>query len=146
MAGKLTIRNLEAEKHSSCKWINLVDRGGLYHVQNIVYDLFVTIEYVVDEKLSSIIDQRGRGIECVKKDKLTWVVDQEEVQSHWNDIFSSSVVENESARRNLLIEIVHLWITTRGHSKTHKLKEQYKIKHKRTVKGTRSLRKELATD
>ncbi len=122
MAGKLKIRNLEAVQHSSCKWINLVDRGGLYHVQNIVYDLFVAIEYTVDEKLSSIIDQRGRGIECVQKDKLTWVVDQEEVQSLWNDICSSSVVENESARQNLLIEIVHLWVTTRGHSKTHKLK------------------------
>lgn len=127
----------------SDKWIRLVDRGGLYHIQDIVYDLFVTVEYF--EKLSEILKERGKGIEYVRKDQLTWIVDQDEVQSLWNQVDASSLVEDESARRNLLIELVHLWITTRGHSKTHKLKEEYKLKQKKSVKGTRSLRKELAT-
>ncbi len=143
MAGKVKIKNPVTDQHPSSKWINLVDRGGLYHIQDIVFDLFVTIECFVDDKLSEILKHRGRGIEYVKKDQLTWVVDQEEVQSLWNQIGSTSFVEDETARRNLLIEIVHLWITTRGHNKTHKLKEEYKVKQKQAVKGTRSLRKVL---
>ena len=54
------------------------------------------------------------------------------------------LIEEETVRQNLLMEIVHMWI--RGHSKTHKLKEKYKLQQKKGVKGKRSLRKELATN
>ena len=145
MAEKAKIRKLATEQQPSSKWIKLVDRGGLYHVQDIVYDLFVTIEYFVDNRLSEILRQKGKGIECVRKNQLAWVVDEEEVQSLWNQVDSSSIVEDETARQNLLLEIVHLWVTTRGYSKTHKLKEEYKIKQKQVVKGKRSLRKEIAS-
>lgn len=145
MAGKMrTTQNHEKQPHPSCKWINSIDRGGLYHVQDIVYDLFITIECFVDKKLSEIFKDVGKGIECVQKDKLLWVVDEEEVRSLWNQVPSS--IENESDHRNLLVEIVHLWVTTRGHSKAHKLKEEYKVKQKQSVKGKRSLRKELASN
>jgi hypothetical protein len=45
MAGKLRIEesiSAEQELPLSCKWTKLVDRGGLFHVEDIVYDLFVT--------------------------------------------------------------------------------------------------------
>ena len=65
MAEKAKIRKLATEQQPSSEWIKLVDRGGLYHVQDIVYDLFVTIEYFVDNRLSEILKQKGKGIECV---------------------------------------------------------------------------------
>lgn len=144
IAGRLTIQS--SAEDGSDKWIRLVDRGGLYYMQDIVYDLFVTVEYFVDDKLSKILMERGKEIESIQKDQLTWVVDQDEVQLLWNQVDAASIVEDEAARRNLLLQIVHLWITTRGHSKTHKLKEEYKLKQKKSVKRTRSLRKELASE
>ena len=122
MAAKVKIRKPATKQQPSTKWINLVDRGGLYHIQDTVYDFFITIEYFVDDKLSEILKQKGRGIECVRKDQLAWVVDEDEVQSLWSQV-GSSIVEDETARQHLLLEIVYLWITTRGHSKTQKTNE-----------------------
>ena len=36
-----------------------------------------------------------------------------------------------------------MWVTTRGYSKAHRIKENYKLQQKKGLKGTRSLRKEL---
>ena len=145
MAGKLHTRiteNLAGEQEqSSNKWINMVNRGGLYFVEDAVYDLFVTIESIVDSKLSEIMKECGKGIEQVKKENLTWVCDDKEVQNLWDQVSPNSI-EEEEVRQDLLREIAHMWVTTRGHSKTHKIKD-YKLRQKTTVKGKRSLRKEL---
>ncbi len=144
MASKVRIEESEGQQHpSSSKWTNLVNRGGLLYVEDIVYDLFVTIECIVDEKLNDILKKGGKNIELVKKENLSWVRDNDEVQSLWSMVNPDSI-EEESIHQNLLLEIVHLWTTTRGHSKTHKLKEQYKVQQKESTKGKRSLRKELA--
>ena len=60
-------------------------------MQDIDYNLFVTIVHFVDNKLSEILKQKGKGIECVQKNQLAWVVDEEEVQSLWNQVDSASV-------------------------------------------------------
>ena len=114
----------------------------MYYVNDVVFDLFVTIESLVDSKLNEILKECGKGIEQVKKENLAWVYEDEEVQSLWEEVTSSSI-EEEEVRQNLLREIAHMWVTTRGHSKTHKIKEDYKIRQKTAVKRKRSLRKEL---
>ena len=130
MASKL--RTDGSEEHTSSKWTKLIDRGGLHYVEDTVYDLFVTIECIVDEKLSHILNQGGKSIEVVKKENLSWVCDDDEVQSVWSMV-SPHLIEEESVRRNLLTEITHQWITTRGDSKTFKLKET-KIEAERRYK------------
>ena len=70
----------ELEKPSSNKWVTLVNRGGLYFIQDEVFDLFVTIELLVDSKLSQIFDDGGKGIEDVQKEKLSWVCNNDDVQ------------------------------------------------------------------
>ncbi len=60
----------------------------------------------------------------------------------WSQVSPNSI-EEEVVRESLLIEIVFLWLTTRGNSKAHQIKENYKLQQKKGVKGTRSLRKEL---
>ncbi len=54
MAGRLGKDNQNVEEFSS-KWTNLVDCGGLFHVTNVVYNLFVSIDKIVNEKLDSIL-------------------------------------------------------------------------------------------
>ena len=54
--------------------------GGLYNVENIVYELFVTIQLLVDQKLSAILKGSGKGLEQVRKENLSWLCSDEEVQ------------------------------------------------------------------
>ena len=139
MGGKLSEQSSQSQ---STQWTRLINRGGLYLVNDAVYNLFVAIEHIADEQLTSIFNQRGKGIEKVKKDKLSWICDNDDVQEMWSMV-SPSTIESDDARRSLLKEIVHLWITVRGHSKAKMIKEDYKKAKKETVKGKHSLRKDL---
>ena len=56
----------QQDQQSSSKWTHLVNHGGLYFVQDEDLDLFVTIELLVDSKLSQIFKEGGKGIEEVK--------------------------------------------------------------------------------
>jgi hypothetical protein len=63
MAGKLKMNESQEQTHSSStKWIDMINRGGLYHVDDAVYNFFVAMEYLVDEKLSKIFEQSGKAI------------------------------------------------------------------------------------
>ena len=70
MGTKLYQRVAESEDMST-KWTNLINLGGLLLVKNNVYDLFLAIESLVEERLSQIFMQGGAGIEQVKKEKLS---------------------------------------------------------------------------
>jgi succinate dehydrogenase/fumarate reductase-like Fe-S protein len=110
-----------------------VNHGGLYVVEDVVYDLFVSIDAVIDSKLNLILKECGKGIDQVKKEKLAWVCADKDVLSVWNQI-DLSPIEDELIIRDLFYEIVHMWVTTRGHSKVHKLKADYKQLQKRSIK------------
>ena len=135
--------NCQASASNSQTWISLVDRGGLYHITDTVFNLFVAIELKADAELSSIFQSCGKGIEKVKKESLLWLYDDEEIKSVWSQI-SDSTIEEDSYREELLCEICFSWITTRGHSKAQQVKEQHKKSKGKGTKGRKSLRKELA--
>ena len=143
MGSKLSRKRRESD-HRSSEWTQHADRGGLYHVAESVFDLFVAIEVLVDKELSAIFNTKGKGLEKVKREKLSWVCSDVDVQSLWHIIISPSPIEEERVSQQLLQEIVYLWITTRGHSKASKIKEDYKKAKGKSVKGKHSLRKELA--
>ena len=72
MAGRLNPTTMPTE-HRSSEWTKLVDRGGLYYVENVVYDLFVTLEFIVNEKLDTILNESGKGLKQIKKENLAWL-------------------------------------------------------------------------
>ena len=144
MTSKFSSGDKSTTNHRSSKWTKLVDRGGLYHVEDIVYYLFVALEIITDKELTTIFSQKGRGIEKVRKEKLSWICNDEDVQFIYC-LVSPSIIAEESSRQKLLREIAYIWVTTRGHSKAQQLKEQYKKTKAETVKQRKSLRKELAT-
>ena len=59
MAGKLSTRDTVSHTQSS-EWTRLTNRGGLYHVEDIVFELFVALEHVADEELTSIFKAKGK--------------------------------------------------------------------------------------
>jgi len=141
IGSKMKSSELGEQEHCSSRWIKIVNRGGLCFVEDAVYDFFVTIEIIVDAKLSEILHHSGKGIELVNKENLSWVCKDEDVQCVWSSISSS--IEEDLASQTLLKDIVHMWVTIRGNSKTRQIKEEMKSSQKKTVKGSRSLRKEL---
>ena len=143
MGGKLSTRT-HISKHPSQDYTNLADRGGLYHIEDRVYSLFVVIETIVHKELSVLFDNKGAHIEKVKKDNLSWVCNDEEVQLMWQFI-SPTTIEEKGVRQRLLAEIAHLWITTRGYSMASSAKESLKKRKSECIKGKKSLRKDLAT-
>ena len=72
MAGKLNShhRHGTVSYARSNEWTRFTNCGGLYHVDDVVYELFVILENFADEELSSIFKTKGKGIEEVKKEKL----------------------------------------------------------------------------
>ena len=142
MAGKIKSRDASTcmSHQRSTEWTRLTDRGGLYHVEDI---LFVAIECLEDKELPAIFKAKGKGFEKVNKEKLSWLCNDEDVQFLWCMI-SPATIEDGSVRQHILREIVHLWIATRGFSKAHTIKENYKRVKGKTVKGKHSLRKDLA--
>jgi hypothetical protein len=145
MAGKLMTRDTVpcASEHKSSEWARLTDRGGLYHVEDIVYDLFVAIELLANKELSAIFEAKGKGLEQVKKERLSWLCNDEDIQ-FLCCMISPTAIECEDTRQHLLREIAYIWITTRGYSKARTIKEDYKRVRGKAVKGKHSLRKELA--
>ena len=140
MAGKLHTRR-SLTTHPSGSWTHLVDRGGLYHIEDMVYYLFLVLELLADQELNQLL-QKGKGLEKLNKDKLSWLCENEEVQFIW--CLVSVTVQEESIRQQLLRDIAYLWITTRIHSKLQKVKEDRKKAKAECVKGKLSLRKQLA--
>ena len=138
MGGKISSDTTEVSPSS--EWTHSTDRGGLFHVSDAVYDLFLLMEITVDDELTHIFQSKGKGIEKVRKEKLEWLCLDEEVQIVWSILCS---LEDEEFEQELLKEIAFTWITTRGHSKAHIVKEQYKNAKQTPTSGKRSLRKEL---
>ena len=136
MAGKLSQLQSPSEPVSqdrSREWTVLADRGGLYHVNDNVYSLFVALELTVNEELTTVLQKKGKGIEKVKKENLSWLCDEKEIKDLWATACPSTI-EDESTRRSLLKEIAFMWVTTRGHSKTKQMKEEYKERKRTCVK------------
>ena len=140
MAGKLSTHSVIAD-HSSPEYTNLVDRGGLYHVERIVYSLFVTIKIIVYKELTDImLTNKGANIEL--KSNLGWVCDDEVVQLVWRMI-SPLTIEDNTTRKNLLTDIIYLWITTRGYSMAAATKESVKKKEGRVYERKKGSSKGL---
>ena len=141
MGGKLSRNTPSGQSSSSSEWTKMVDRGGLFHINTTVYDLFLYLEMTVDEELTSIFKSKGKGIEKVRKEKMNWLCENDEIQLVWSMI--SILDDDDDLDQDLLKEIASTWITTRGYSKARRIKEEYKRAKATATKGKRSLRKEL---
>ena len=119
-------------------WINRVDRGGLFPVNNTAYLLFKQLEIEIQKnynykKLMTSLPTR----EIVK-----FITESKDVQFYWYLI--SSDVEEEEANQELLCMIVDLWIVIRGFSFARSLLEQYKQLHALNTSKAKALRKGIS--
>ena len=128
------------------EWINKVNRGGLFPLNDITYQLFIAIEKEVQVILPQYLAS-ARPSDCKSKENFQLeVVDKvcnsDDVQWHWTLL--STCIDSEDHAIELLREIATLCITIRGFSIAATWLEVYKLATRKTVKRSSALRKELS--
>lgn len=117
-------------------WSELIDRGGLYHINHNVFNLVECIEMIVRHQLN-IPDVQSSYIPGtdISKSIHEEVLNTHSVLSCWEKITEGTIPPKfEAYSLELLAKITDLWITIRGHSFTKDFTMNFERKYK---KGTR---------
>ena len=115
-------------------WINAIDRGALWHINDMVYNLFTTVEGEVRHHFT---------LKCtgqVEVNKLMEaILTSEDVLFQWSLISA----ESDDISSLVLQRIVKLYMTVRGFAFASSCLELYKQAHKKTLQKRRALRSEI---
>ena len=121
------------------KWFDLVNRGGLFPLNEQSYWFFCSVERVVRQQLTEL---SKRQAENIKETVGKAVLEDEDVVFYWSLI--SQDIEEEASSVELLGEIVQLWTTIRGFSLAAHWLEIYKKASGTLTSKKTGLRKELS--
>ena len=124
------------------KWLDQVNRGGLFPLNNNSFSFFVEVEKIVRVLLPKYVIHNDNDKVTFKKSVLDKITKNDHVQFYWT-LLSQEIHEQENSEA-LLAEVVTLWVTIRGFSLAASWMEAYKKnRHKTTQKAT-SLRKSIS--
>ena len=133
------------EDHSECasseKWILKIDRGGLWHVKETTFSLFISIEEEVRECLKMLLSSNptdGKREEIIGK-----IVASDDVDFYWLIVTADFEIAEKEVHDALLKEIVQLYVTIRGFSYASFWVEKYKQLTKKSTQRSKSLRRDL---
>ena len=119
-------------------WIDKVNRGGLFSVNNETFNLFIAVETSVRRLLPNhLIGSKSSSLQVLAQT----VIEEIDVQFHWSLITQELSVTEEI---ELLQELIQLWITIRGFSFASSWLELYKEATKSNVQKSTGLRKHLS--
>ena len=125
-------------------WLEKVNKGGLFEVNDLAYQLFKEIELNIQDKLLNQL-QPSSSSACTsqntKAQMISSVLSNDNVQFYWSML--SIDIQDERTGQDLLREIVELWLTIRGYSIAHEWMELYKKRSSKTTKKSKPLRKTL---
>eukprot|EP00731_Ephydatia_muelleri_P029628 Em0021g151a len=114
---------------SSADWIRAVDRGSLIHINNMTFELFLSMEQSIRR--------------CVKAgqelgDARSQLKEDENVLFYWSILTAN---RSDDVATTILEMVVDLWITVQGFSLAGAWVEEYKITQKKTTQKCKALRK-----
>ena len=116
--------------------LTLVDRGGLWHINDKVFAVFSIMEEHIRQHLSTATSKP----EGTKQLLIDGLMKNDDLLFEW--LFCSSQMNNETGML-LLKCIVELYITVRGFAFASSCLELYKQSQKTTVTKQKALRKKL---
>lgn len=117
-------------------WLTLVDRGGLWHINDKVYAVFTIMEEHIRQYLSTASSKP----EGTKQLLINELLKNDDLLFEW--LFCSNQMNNETGML-LLKYIVELYVTVRGFAFASSCLELYKQSQKTTVTKQKALRKKL---
>ncbi len=126
------------------EWMKIVNRGGLFEVNDGAYHLFVSIELALCDKLKEHLQKCATAMSDLSDGKsslIESVATDSDVQFHWS--MQSVDIPCEDDCKELLSNIIELWLTIRGFSLAKTWLEQYKQEARTTSKKAAGLRRGL---
>ena len=122
------------------EWVRIVNRGGLFELNDTAYWLFREIELCMRDRLRAML--KSSSVEPDQKDHLVRLVcEDNDVLFYWSMLAVD--IDTEDHATQLLKEIVEFWLTIRGFSIAGQWMEVYKRNKALTTKKSKSLRKTL---
>ena len=67
MANKMSSHKVTSSNHQASEWTSLIDGGGLYYVEDIVYYLFIALDLIIDKELTTIFEKKERALKKSRK-------------------------------------------------------------------------------
>ena len=126
------------EDRGTEEWTNLIDRGGLWHVNDQTYSVFYAMEEVIRQHLTTAAVSKQK--EGARKQLTSSILQNEEVLFQWCILARDT---DEGVATTLLEKIVELYVTIRGFAFANSCLELYKEAHKKTLQRKKALRREL---
>lgn len=123
----------------SSEWVTLVDRGGLIHISDDLYRVFVAIELEV-RKFFRVDKAQAQAMGSSDGQIVHRVLSNEDVLFFWCMVCSNI---SEEVAGVMLKHIAELWVTIRGFSFAKSYMEIYKQQNKKHLQRSKALRKKL---
>ena len=125
------------------RWVNLVDRGGLFRVNDQLYTFFAEVEMIVRRHLARMLSFAAVGHENVmqRQEIVDDVLSHPDVQFSWTLVCTD--LADEDLEAELMKHMVELWLTIRGFSAVGSWMEYYKQCKKEGTKRAHALRRGL---
>ena len=124
------------------KWLDQVNRGGLFPLNEKAFALFIEIEKCVRLLLPQHIIRGDSDKATFKRCVLEKIVKNEDVQFNW--LLLSQDIDDVAHAEHLLTEIVNLWVTIRGYSIAASWMAEYKKNARKTTQKSTGLRKSIS--
>lgn len=131
---KTTCAN-EAATDSSA-WINTIDRGGLVHVTDDCFQLFLSMESAIRRKLD---EKKMTDGFCQSAE--TALRSDDSVLFDW-----LMITGDEEEQQEILFALIKYWVNIRGHAFAKSILEKYKNDNKKSTNKSKGLRTKLFTD
>lgn len=95
------------------KWTHLVNRGGLFEVNDTTYTLFREIEKKIRKKLLVAFDRKTSDND-LRESLINSIASDDNIQFYWTIL--SVDIESEILATEVLKQIIGTWLTVRGFS------------------------------
>ena len=125
------------------QWTTIRSRGGLYEVKDETFLFFQEVELVVQAKLEAKLAyvSKSSTAENFKDEIYQAVLADEVVLFHWSLL--AVHLDDETLEKELLHEVIEMWITIRGFSIVNEWMEKLKWQRKSSSSKAKGLRKGL---
>lgn len=121
-------------------WIKLVNRGGLFEINNDCFLFFRAIELHVQETLR---EHLLSGV-VEKQEYLCKLLRNEDIHTLWSKLCTD--IEDSDSSCELLTAIIEKWVTLRGFAQVSSWVDDYKAATALKLKKKNALRKALAKE
>ena len=123
-----------AEHDTSCEWMEIVDRGGLIHISDELFRVFIAIELEICIRRHFRVENSQKITASYEGKVAARILTNEDVLFHWCMVCCDVP---EELSNELLKRIVELWTTICGFSFAKSYMEMYKQATKKVLQRSK---------